>query len=70
MASSTSEYLFLRSALFASFSGRNLPLQDICKAECIVLLLLLITATPVGANNKTLGLSWSRILPKNTSLIA
>ena len=70
MTSSTSEYLFLSSALFTLFSGRRLPLQGIYKPECIVLPLILIAGTPVGASNKTLGLPESPLLYKNTLLIA
>ena len=56
MTSSTSEYLFLSSVLSPSFNGRSFPRQSICKPECIVLPLILIAATPVGASNETVGL--------------
>ena len=70
MTSSTYEYLFLSSALFASFNGRSLPRHGICKPECNVLPLILIETTPVGASNKTLGLTGSPLLYKNTLFTA
>ena len=70
MTSSTSEYLFLSSALFASFSGKSLPVQGICKPERIALPLILVAATLVGASSKTLGLTGSPLPYKNTLLIA
>ena len=59
MTSSASKYLFLSSALFASFNGRSLPRHGICKPECTLLPLILIAAAPVGASNKTLSLAGS-----------
>ena len=70
MTNSTSEYLFLSSALFALFSGRRLPLQSICKPECSVLPLTLIAATPVSESSKTLSLPGLPLLYKITLLIA
>ena len=48
--------------MFASFSGRSLPVQGICKPECIILPSILIAATPVDASNKTLNLPGSPLL--------
>ena len=70
MTSSASEYLFLSSALFASFNGRSLPRHGICKPECTVLPLILIAARPVGANSKTVGLAGSPSRYKNTLFTA
>ena len=55
MTSSTSEYLFLSFALFASFNEKSLPQQSIRKPECIILPLVLIAAILIGASNKSLG---------------
>ena len=65
MTSSTSEYLFLSSALFGSFHGRSLPRHGIWKPECTVLPLMLIEATTAGAIHKTLGLAESPLRYKN-----
>ena len=58
MTSSNSEYVFLSSALFASFKGRSLPRHGICKPECTVLLLIVTEATPVGSSKKNSKFSW------------
>ena len=70
MTSSTSEYLFLSYALFASFNGKSLPRHGICKPEFTVLPLILIAATHVGASNKTVGLAGSPLRFKNTLFTA
>ena len=70
MTSSTYEYLFLSSVLFASFNGRSLPQHGICKPECIALPLILFVATPAGVSNKTLGLEGSPLRYKNTLFTA
>lgn len=67
MTSSTSESFFLSSALLASFN-RSLPWQGICKPECIVLPLILITAIPVGTDTKTFGFAGYALQDKNILL--
>ena len=70
MTSSTSEYLFLSSALFALFSGRSLPWHGKCKPDYTISPLILIAATLVGASNKTLVLAGSPLRYKNTLFTA
>ena len=70
VTSSASEYLFLSFALFASFSWKCLPRHHLCKAEHTISELVLITATPVRASNKTLGLAGSPLRYKNTVFTA
>ena len=52
---SAAENVFLSSALFASFNGESLSRQGVCKPECIVVKLISVAATPVGAGKNTLG---------------
>ena len=49
--------LFFSSVRFLSLYGINLPRQGIFKPECMVVLFILIAATPVGASTRTFGLT-------------
>ena len=62
---STFANLFLKESSLLLFSGYKGPFKGNPKAECRVVPYLLILETPVGASNRTLGLSADSYLYKS-----